>query len=74
MGKAIEVRKLRADKKSFVLTEPLCSRDGVEGGKIDEEDKAQVTEGFDCQAEGLALFFFSVGRGETQKVLYKGVI
>lgn len=73
MGKAIEVRKLRADKKLFVLTEPLCSRDGMEGGKTDE-DQAQVTEGFDCQAEGLALFFFSVGRGETQKVLYKGVI
>ena len=57
MFKAMEVRKLRADKKSFAVIEPLCSQDGMEGGTVDEEDQAQVTEGFDCQTEVLALFF-----------------
>lgn len=46
MVKAIEVRKLRADKKSFVLIEPLCSQDGLEEGKINEENQTQVAEGF----------------------------
>lgn len=34
----MEVRKPRANQKSFVLTEPLCSYGGGEGGKIDEGD------------------------------------
>lgn len=40
MFKAMEVRKLRADKKSFAVIEPLCSQDGMEGGTVDEEDQA----------------------------------
>lgn len=40
MFKAMEVRKLRADKKSFTVIEPLCSQDGMEGGTVDEEDQA----------------------------------
>lgn len=35
--KATEARKLRADKKSFAITESLCPQDGMEGGTIDED-------------------------------------
>lgn len=31
-------------------------------------------EGLDCQTEDLVLFFFSVGSGDTWKVLHRGMV
>lgn len=53
-GRVMVVRNPRPAKTHVFL----LNHHGGEGGKIDGRDQAQVMEGFDCQAEGLALTFF----------------